>query len=457
MGHVLLAAPTIERFHLHEQLGRRLMRRGHRVTLLATDPVTFRCFETHGLPARLLRPGRGEDPAGLPVHELAVRDATLEGRGRVPIRLDRLRRLRVRLSRRARPLVRLFETEIPDVVVLQGRTGLHRLIDAAARAFGCSITHLGPGLLTGTTQRDRDGLDGDSTAARRPAGFYRGIRADRAFCDAALVAVLGDVDAPAVARRFVHPPDAFDALACTGTVRSRIDWSQVRERLAAWRRASRQPFPQRGIVQVALPERAFTAVLLQSARDPRLALDVDAPAPDPLAFVAAVQRAAARVAPALELVVVQPGDADPALSRALRGLGCHVLDPDAAALAAATAAVAVTVNHPLATAAILAGTPLLHLGRALYAVRGVAEPTTLDALDEALPAALASPPQTTLRSRFLTRVLGEDHLWCDLESPDPNGLRGLLAHVEDALRAATPPPEPTPYRSGPDWPSLRGR
>lgn len=40
MGHVVLGAPPVARYHLHERLLRVLRQRGHRVSVLATAPAT---------------------------------------------------------------------------------------------------------------------------------------------------------------------------------------------------------------------------------------------------------------------------------------------------------------------------------------------------------------------------------------------------------------------------------
>jgi hypothetical protein len=456
MGHVFLAAPTVERFHLHEQVGRRLMRRGHRVTLLATDPVTQRCYEAHGLPARLLEPMRSQDPAGFAVQDFAVRDLRLQGGGGRPD-LRQLRRLRQRLTRRVAPLLRLFETEIPDLVVTtDGRSGLHRLIDAVARNFGCAVTHLGEGLLPGTMQRDPLGIDGDSAAASRAAGFYRVARTDRAFCDASLAAVLGEVDAPPVARRFVHPPDLIDRLTCLAAARSRAAWRSTVERLRAWQDESRRPAPRRHPVVLGLPREPFVAVLLQGPRDPRVLCDTEHGGPHAIELARAARRAVHAIDPDLGLVAVRGPGLDETALESIRAEGFKVRPAQEAAAAAATAAALITVNHPLAITGILAGTPVLHLGRALYAVPGVATATALDRLRPDLLGALEAPANPTLRARFASHLLAEDHIWCAAEGPDPNGLRGIVTHLEDVLRRAAPPPEPTPYRAGPSWPLVRG-
>ena len=47
------------------------------------------------------------------------------------------------------------------------------------------------------------------------------------------------------------------------------------------------------------------------------------------------------------------------------------------------------MNHPLASVALLAGTPVVHTGSALYGLPGVATRAATGELASALPAALA--------------------------------------------------------------------
>ena len=70
-----------------------------------------------------------------------------------------------------------------------------------------------------------------------------------------------------------------------------------------------------------------------------------------------------------------------------------LVPPSAAPLAVSTAAAVVTVNHPLGLAAVLAGTPVLHMGRTPYGVRGVSQRTSIDLLgDEFLEAVNTGDP-----------------------------------------------------------------
>src|SRR5690606_40719628 len=59
----------------------------------------------------------------------------------------------------------------------------------------------------------------------------------------------------------------------------------------------------------------------------------------------------------------------------------------------------------------------------IWGVSGVATPSTLGALPEALARALRDE-RPSLRDRCLTRLLRQDHVWCDRDAPDRNGLLG---------------------------------
>lgn len=456
MGHILLAAPPIERFHLHEQVSRRLLRRGHRVTLLCTDPVTQRCYDVHGMPARLLAQARRPDPSDLPTQELAARDLRLTGQGRPDFR-RLLRRYRARLDHAAPTLVRHFETELPDLVVtFQGRSGLHRLIDAAAQRFGCPTTHLGDGLLPGTMQHDPRGIDGDSSIATRPAAYYRSGSTDRGLCEASLAAVLGEFDSPPTARRFVHPPDFLDGIACLASARSPAAARWALSRLRAWRSESERPVVKPEPNLFGLPANPFVAVLLQGPRDPRVLLDTQHGGPHALELCRSVRRATQAIDPSLGVVAITSPDLDPGVIESIRADGVRVRPAQAAPAAIATAAAVVTVNHPLAMIGLLADTPVLHLGSALYDLPGITRRTALERLRADLETAVHAAPHAGLRLRFASRVLTEDHIWCDAEAPDPNGLRGIVHHLEDQLQKAGGQPETAPYRPGPGWPLVRG-
>ena len=147
------------------------------------------------------------------------------------------------------------------------------------------------------------------------------------------------------------------------------------------------------------------------------------------------------------------GRADGRAAAALRQRGrgrVHVLPHAAAALAAATAASIVTVNHPAATVCLLVGTPVLHTGSALYELEGVTHRTATRTLLEDHHRALAKP-RPALRRRFLTWLLRYGHLWCSTTAPSFNGMLGLVDRIEQQA-ATSPAPRRGSYRAGPAWP-----
>lgn len=440
MGHVLLAAPTVAHFALTDALLRLLVRRGTRATVLATDLVTTRMFEAHGIATRFLAPSRHRPTADPTLDEFARREVRLASD-----REDRrvLHRAHAGLARRSAPLVRHFESELPDVVVtFDARSGLARLIHATARIFGCATAHLGEGLLPGTLQRDHGGIDGD-----REAPLRSDAPADRALLDSALAAALaggaGRADLP---RRVVFPPSLGDRVATWFAAPRDGGRTARRARIAAWREAvgcretdSRHAPPR-------LPDAPFVAVLLQRQHDPRVRLDADAP-PSSAELIAATRRAAASLGLAERVAVVLPARA---VSTFIDGLAC--LPHDAAPVVAATAAAVVTINDGRAFVGALAGTPTLCLGRAFWARDGLATTTTLARLTDDLRAAMERRADDAQR-RTMTAILREEHVWCDGARPDVNGLGGIAAWLEALLARAAPPPPPVRYESGPSWPA----
>ncbi len=446
MGHIVFGAPSIHRFHLHERLQRELRFRGHRVTWLCTDPAAATFAEAQTMPVLRVLPGRQEPTAHAPLRELA--ELECHRLGLQPHGRHRARRER-RLGTLLPGLLRFFEAWAPDLVFLHAdRSGDQRLIHFLARECGSRLLWTGDGLLPHTIQCDESGLDGEASAVRRPAAHYRPVRPDPAFLDAARAALLARSEPLPLSRRPVIAPSAM---------------RRLRDRLAAFWPGDAEPAPlhawrsalgrvPQAPTTVELPRAPFVCVLLQDQDDPRLRLDAPM-APDPVTLVRAVRAAAALVDPALPIVAVLPERGLPA--RQLRGLGeMHGVLPElphAAPDAVATAAVTVTVNHPLGAASLLLGTPVVHLGRALYGLPGVTVTGSLDDLPRHLTAATALD-QPHLRERFLTWLLAHGHVWCDADQPDHNGIAGLVQEIESRLQDRSPTGLQLRYRSGPSWP-----
>ncbi len=429
MGHVLFAAPSIERFHLHERLARALQRRGHRVTVLAADPVTRRCYGLHGLPSIVLAPERPLADSPLDLSELAVRDLRLAGVARPS--LLAIRHHRSRLARRMASAARHLETDLPDLVWFHGgRDGLSRMLHGLARHYGVATVHTGAGGIAGLVQRDPSGVDGDARALARAAIDYRDVTPDRELIQAALAtAVSGPAGLPP--RRPLLAPDGIDAIAGLLDGARQRAWRTARTRLRAWRTAASPPRSGRPKPYPFPPKAPFVAVLLQHPDDPRVRLDVDAPAPPAETLVQWVTDAARSHDPGLAVHAIPPQ-----------------VPPAARATAIAVAAAVVTINDPAALIGVLAGTPVVHLGHARYGIVGVARRASAATLADELALALGVD-QPTLRLRFATRTLGEDHVWCDPDAPDANGLAGLVQDFEERLARAVTPPPPLVYRPDP--------
>jgi hypothetical protein len=434
MGHIVLGAPGIDRFHLHARLAGSLRARGHRCTLVCTDAAA-RTFWRHQDPEVADLPPAPDGGAPVaPLAELARRDAAANERT--------VARLAALLPR----LWHWFTAVRPDLVLLhQDRSADAGLLQFVARAAGCRVLWTGDGLLPHTLQLDEQGLDGDATCCRRSAGEYRVVRGDQELLNACLANALARTTPAALPRRDLKAPPLLARAADVPRVLRQRGLRAAIASMSAWR-AARVPDPVDGGRPWSLPAMPFVAVLLQSACDPRLRLDAgDAPGAD--ALIAAAARAAAALDRALPLVVVAPAG----VAR-LPVRGPHAVVPAAAAMdAAATAVATITVNHPLAAIALLAGTPVVHTGNALYGVRGVATKAALDTLAPALRDAV-DHDHPTLRQRVLTWLFGHGHVWCSGTHPDHNGMLGLVRAVEARLLA---PPADVPvlrYRTGPAWP-----
>jgi len=455
MGHVVFGIPRIEHFHLHSRLLRKLSDREHRVTVLTTDPVAFEFFCAQGMRVVDIRPQWASSSETLasqaPLDEFARIDCMLRGQS-MPTR-HQLRAARKPLARLLPGLTMLFEMEPPDLLYLhQGRTGAHRLLHFLARRHGAPVLHTGEGLLPHTMQWDAEGIDGDASFVRHTSQDYRRQDHDDVFLAAALSAWLARAYPPALGRIGVKRPALLERLKACAQAALRGQWQIAMGGLDAWQRAYTPAFPRRQD-QPALPLVPYVVVLLQPDHSPRLLLDSAGTVQhDHLVQVA--RDATRKIGDGIPTVVVLPDNRGHRamamrLKEDLRDL--IFLPAGAGALAVSTAMAVITVNHPLGLCAVLAGTPVLHLGRAPYGVRGIARRTSLDLLEQDLSTSLTTE-SPLLRQRFLTRMLRDYHLWCAVHHPDTNGIAGLILKIERMM--AQPPGKATPlhYRSGPVWP-----
>ena len=428
MGHVVLGAPPLARYHLHERLLRVLRQRGHRVSVLATAAAARTFWARQGEAVVQLADAPTSPHAALPLQELAPRRHGIRRR---------------RFANLAAALEAWFLQEQPDLLLLdQDRGDAGRLLQFVARRHGCRVLWLGDGLLAHTLQVDDRGIDGDAALAGRPPRALRAVARDDGLLAACLAHALAQVTPFALPRAPVRPPTSWQRIVDAATTWWHDGAQAALHSLSAWRDAL--PAPTSGETAWRLPPPPFLAVLLQDAADPRLAHDApDAPA------AAQLVRAAAAASHALgcdgRLAVVAP----PAW-RQRRFAGVDLLPAAAAPEVAATALATVTVNHPAATIALLAGTPVAHLGRAAYGVRGVAHHTQLAALTSTLQEALRRD-RPSLRARTLSWLFGYGHVWCSPTHPDHNGILGLAQAIETRLgeRAA---PGALRHRHGPSWP-----
>lgn len=448
MGHILFAAPGIRRYHLHERLARELRTRGHRVTVLCTDAVEFGFWSAQAMATLFVRPTRPEATRA-PLRELAQNDCLLAGRRPTG---PALRRAERRLQRLLPGCRRWLETDAPDLVLLHGRRGgAQALLHFLARECGSRVLWCGDGLLPHTMQIDSEGLDGDAAAARRTAFDYRWVRPDRRLLDAALAALLArtlpvpltrkPIQMPPVAERLRHAAAALFGGHRHGVLGAYDGW-----------RAAAAPGLQAPTRPCELPAQPFLTVLLQDPTDARVRLDAGA-APAPSLLVRCARAAATQLDSDLHVVAVLPPAGLPAgeMSRLRRLSGVSIEFASAAPDAAAAAAAVVTINHPLGIAAALAGTPIVHLGRALYGLPGVAVAGRTDRLLADLRAALAED-DPELRERFLTWLLAHGHIWCSPDFPDHNGITGMVLEIETRMQERNPAGLRLRYRTGPAWP-----
>ncbi len=446
MSHIVFGAPGVDRFHLIERLVRELRSRGHRATVLCLDASEFEFWSAQGIAAT--RIARSSPMATrIPIGELAEIDCR---RRRLPPGGRTLAAVEQRLAATVPGLVRFFDTESPDLLVLhQRRSSDHALLQFVARECGSRAFWTGSGLLPHTMQIDEEGIDGDARAGRRSAWDFRDLPADDPFLGAALAGAIGRNVPPALSRRPLQIPPLVTRLRAAW-ISQREGTSSLLHAFDTWRDAIPPVPTPRGSFD--LPSRPFLALLLQRDDDARLCLDAAAP-PLPATLTAAVRAAARRLDPAMPVVAVLPRGGLLAREFApLRQLaGVTIETADAAIDACLSAAAVITVNDPLAVTGLLAGTPVVHLGRSLYGVPGVATRGSVDTLDNNLDAALADD-QPELRKRFLTWMFAHGHVWCSVNAPDHNGLCGLILQIERRLARPTPVDNQLQYRAGPSWP-----
>jgi hypothetical protein len=452
MATIAFAAPGIDRFHLHERLMRELRQDGHAITAVCVDPVAFTFFRCQGLDSTLVHRGPA-DAMRAPLDELALRECRRLGPAGSHRRQRRqLRHCRQRLAGLLPGMLRWFESERPELLLLhQGRSAVHALLQFVARETGTRVLWTGDGLLPHTLQVDEAGLDGDAAAIRRHAGEYRVVQNEPSLLAACLTTTLARSAPSALTRREVLRPRLAARL---GDVVAATSWhgaAGVQRALFGWRQALAPPLDGDPL-PFELPATPFVTLLLQDGHDERVRLDAHAP-PSHRELIVAAADAAAKVDPGLVLVVVvPPGGID---HRTLLGLSSavrlHFVRPRVAADAACAALATLTVNHPLASVALLAGTPVVHTGRALYGLPGVTTQVATPELAPALARALAKD-HPTLRQRFLSWLFGYGHVWCSSAWPDHNGLAGLVQAIDGRLAERRPTGLRVRYRPGPAWP-----
>lgn len=433
MGHIAFGAPDIASYHLHERLRRSLLQRGHTVTVLCSDAAAFTFWQC-----------QGESVVDLLA---TTREATSCPSSRLPVQLDR--RAKAWLARLQPGAERWFDSARPDLLLLHQRRGPdQRLLQDIAQQRGCRVLWCGEGLLPHTLQVDERGLDGDASACQRSAIEFRAMQSDAPFLQACLANALAASTPCALPRRDPIAPALWSRCMDLLPMWRDRGWLAAARSLRGWT-AAWAPLAAADASPYRLPLCPFLTVLLQDADTTRVRFDADAAA-GPHDLIEAAHAARQLLDPSLELVVVDSPLGFGRKSAAAKAK--HILVPAHAAATAASIAVAtITINHPMATAGLLAGTPVLHLGAALYGLRGVTTRTTLPDLHVALREAVTHD-HPALRQRYLTWLLGYGHVWCSGTEPDHNGLLGFVQAIERRLQTAPGHAPRIEYRKGPAWP-----
>jgi len=442
MGHIVFAAPPIADFHLHERLRRDLQRRGHRVSVLCAERHEFTFWreqfaDVHALPSTRARGDVPRDLLDRAANALQRRDA----------------------AARLHTADRWLEDHAPDLLLFhQRRSATAAVLQFAARSAGVRVLWTGRGLLPHTMQVDERGLDGDAGSLRLRANDYRVVRPDAALLDAGLTHALAASAPHALPRAELVVPPLRRRCADAARGLLRGDFGGLHAALNGWTAAL-------GPRDAAIPDvpridlqPPFVAVLLQSAHDPRVRLDAAQAPPAHELLGRALDAAMATFGERAGVVAVLPPGAP------LRSAGLHRLPPlqrarvqlvtdhHNAAVVVAAAAATVTVNHPAAFVALLAGTPVVLLGRALFELHGVTTRGGLATLTDDVRRA-AARDRPALRRRLLTWHLRHGHVWCSAERPNHNGVLGLGEAIERRLAAAgSGADDAMHYRPGPTWP-----
>lgn len=443
MSHFVFATPAVSGFHLLERARRELARRGHRVSLLCADDATGTFWSAQMGDVERLEPTPRQTWAG-PTN--VAGDATRADAARADAR-----RGGARLRDAAAGWI---DGARPDLVLFHGRHDAQAAIQDAARDAGCRTLWTGEGLLPHTLQIDPSGLDADASSQRWTARDFRVVSPDEGLLRASLADAFAGQTPLGLPRAPVLPPRPLRRIADAARAASAGDVAGAWRAWTEWRAAlppARTALPSREDAPPPPPATPFVAVLLQPHRGPRSAqAGVSAEA------TRALLRRSLAIAADLDaqtVAILPPGSDGARWRRALSGTefsGLLQLPAHAAAVAAATAAVTVTVNHPAAVVALLAGTPVVHTGRALYHLDGVTHQTRLSDLGAAASTALRRD-RPALRRRFLTWLLRYGHVWCSPTEPTYNGLLGLVERIERQADAPSTASEPC-HQYGPGWP-----
>ena len=442
MGHIVIADPNIRRFRLHHRLRLDLLRRGHRVSILCTERSRFTFWREQVADVDLLEPSsRDEYP-----------DAIREILEEIEPQAERRQARKI-----ATAMHHWFARELPDLVLLhEDRSAISTCIQLTAHVTGCRVLWSGEGLLPHTIQIDESGLDADASHRKWSAKDFRCVTPNQNLLDASLADVLAGgipltlpmapVNMPPLRRRIA------DAICYMMGGRLHAAMSAIHR----WRLSFTSDDIDLGPTPILDWKAPFVTVLLQHPNDTRVVRDAIDP-PNARTLVQRAVVAADLFGPQTKVLVVLPGlfSENQGIAHAIaseHGDRIRITPSRNAALAASAAATVITINHPLATVALLTGTPVVILGRALYELDGVTTTSSLEELPDAVRQANQSD-RPALRRRFLTWLLQHGHCWCSTTSPNHNGMHGLIRRIESQLDADLDlSNQPLSYRPGPSWP-----